>query len=363
MTTASLAARVVGLAAAGVGAARVARAARSLSERGEPVTAASVVALLEASLGDAAERGRAEAMASLRAHGASVVVVGELGYPSRLAWSWPDLGAPLWLFVRTPDEALPDGPAVAVVGTRHPSLDGLDTAYALGACLARSGVTVVSGLARGIDQAAHRGALDAGGRTIAVLGTGFGVDYPHGDEELRAAVAASGGLVTEYLPGTPPRGHQFLARNRIVAGLADATVVVEGRTRSGALATAQRAAEQGREVLACPGSINAPRSRAPLDLIRDGATVLTRLEDAVEAAGVHPLLLEDARTSDSGVGGDLPETSAAVLRLLGATPAAVDRLTAASGLTAGGVVAALADLVTRGLARRTASGVVRVATR
>jgi DNA processing protein len=164
------------------------------------------------------------------------------------------------------------------------------------------------------------------------------------------------GLVTELLPGAPPRGHQFLARNRIVAGLADATVVVEGRTRSGALATAQRAAEQGREVLACPGSINEPRSRACLDLIRDGATVLTRLEDAVEAAGVLGLRHEEA---SSTVPDDLSSEASKVLRLLGSTPASVDRLAQASGLGAAQVLTSLADLTTRGLARRTPAGVVR----
>ena len=128
-------------------------------------------------------------------------------------------------------------PAVAIVGTRGPTLDGVRTAHDLAAALAGAGVDVVSGLARGIDQAAHRGALDAGGRTYAVLGTGLGVDYPAGSATLRDRIVRSGALFTELPPATGPRPWQFLARNRIISGPADATVVVEGRARRGGLPT------------------------------------------------------------------------------------------------------------------------------
>ncbi len=238
------------------------------------------------------ERGPDQLARALLDQGARVLLAGRPRYPERLAWAWPELGAPPWLLWRGAPP--PHGPAVAVVGTRRATHDGLTTARALGRFLAARGITVVSGMARGIDQAAHLGALDAGGPTVAVLGTGFGVDYPHGDGALRDAVAASGGLVTEHPPGTPPRPHHFLTRNRIVAALADAVVVVEGHTRSGALHTARLAAEAGRDVFACPGSLNAPASRGPLDLVRDGAQVLTdfaALLDVlpVPAAAVRPL--------------------------------------------------------------------------
>lgn len=278
---------------------------------------------------------------------ARVLAVGRPGYPEQLAHAWPELGAPAWLFVR--GGPLPTGPAVAVVGTRRPTIDGLRTARSLAAFLADAGITVVSGLARGIDQAAHRGALDAGGATVGVLGTGFGVDYPAGAGGLRAAVATAGGLVTEYPPGTPPRPYQFLERNRIISGLVSALVVVEGRERSGALQTARLAAAQGREVFAVPGSLNAPASRGPLALIRDGARVLTCFADvldavpgAVAAPGTHPYATPSSPLFD----------------LLGAEPATAAALATAAEMPLDRALAELADLETQGLARHTARGFI-----
>lgn len=356
---ADLRARVVAVAcSADHEAVRAAVAARL--ERGDRVAAADVVADLEAKAAAGARTPPAavveRARTALAGCGAAVLVVGDAGYPRRLADAWPELGAPLWLFARGPVADGLAGPAVAVVGTRRPTLDGVRTARALGRLLAEHGVVVVSGLARGIDQAAHRGALDVDGATVAVLGTGFGVDYPRGDDALREAVAAAGGLVTEHLPGTPPRPHRFLWRNRIVAGLADATVVVEGRARSGALQTARLAAAQGREVLAVPGSLHAPASQAPLALIRDGATCVTRLDDVLEAIGVgsdpRPAPGPQQSALDLGPAGP-------VLDHLGSVPAAPGALAAATGLTVPLVLAALADLESRGLAVLTPRGAVR----
>ena len=291
------------------------------------------------------------------AHGAVVHVVGTGGYPRRLADAWPELGAPLWIFAIHPGAGLPDRPTAAVVGTRHPTLDGTRTAQELGRLLARAGVTVVSGMARGIDQAAHAGALEAGGRTVGVLGTGFGVDYPRHDGPMRDAVAASGGLVSELLPGTPPRKPSFLWRNRIIAGLADVTVVVEGRDGSGALQTARMAAAQGRDVLAVPGPVRAPTSRAPLDLIRDGAQPMTRLEDVLDVLGVASA--SPTRASAPQPETDLSEAARSVLPLLGAVPAASDALAAATRQPLPAVLAALTELARCGLAVTTPRGVVR----
>jgi DNA processing protein len=338
---------------------RVRDAVAGLLEDGAAPDADAVLSRLEALADDEqhplAQPGGVERTAGrLREVGAAVHVVGTPGYPSALQLAWPELGAPVWLFSRTSDGRLPEGPAVAVVGTRQPSLDGLRTARELGAMLAAAGVVVVSGMARGIDQAAHRGALTAGGLTVGVLGTGFGVDYPHRCGELREAVAGSGGLVSEYLPGTPPLPRHFLWRNRIIAALADVTVVVEGRARSGALQTARLAAAQGREVLAVPGSVNAPTSRAPLDLIRDGARPMTRFEDVLEALDGLPRTAAAQQVVDV----DLEETPHAVLRLLGPVPATATALAAASGRPVPEVLAAIADLNGRGLARLTPRGVV-----
>lgn len=358
----ALVARVVRLAAAEwVHPERVRRALAARLDAGRSTAAAPLIEALEVcGAGPLPSAAAAERLACrLLRLGTKIAVVGEPGYPARLSTAWPELGAPLWLFVRSADGRVPHGTAaVAVVGTRHPTLEGLRTARDLGRLLAGRGVVVVSGMARGIDQAAHTGALDADGATVGVLGTGLDVAYPAGHAGLRDAVAASGGLVSEYPPGTPPRPPNFLWRNRIVAGLADATVVVEGRARSGALQTARVAAAQGREVLAVPGSLYQPASRAPLDLIRDGARALTRLDDVFEVLGAlpPPAPPRGTQTPFPGVDGVAGE----VLRLLGAAPATPDRLAAASGHAVGAVLAALADLTARGLAATTPRGVVAV---
>lgn len=341
-------------------------------DAGQPTDAASVAgALVGGQLQDpAALDVSAQALCEL---GARVHVVGEPGYPRRLADAWPELGAPLWLAVRSPTGRLPDGPAVAVVGTRRPSLDGLRTGRALGRLLARHGITVISGLARGIDQEAHRGALDAGGATAAVLGTGLDVDYPAKDGTLRAEIADAGGLATELAPGAPPHARHFLARNRIISGLADATVVVEGRARSGALQTARMAASQGRDVFAVPGSLHQPTARGPLDLIRDGARCVTQLDDVLEAVKQPRLPLSSTEDRDvtesgdeeaSGIRGkaaaaDLGPDAAAVYALLGVVPAGPGRLADAAGLSVPATMAALSELLACGLAVRTARGLAR----
>jgi DNA processing protein len=200
---------------------------RCLAARLEAALATDAEAILEA-LEDAVRRRGAlatevatsRAGTALARTGAALLLVGQPGYPARLANAWPELGAPLWIFVRRLREVrLPDAPSVAVIGTRDPTLDGTRTATRLGRLLARHGVVVVSGMARGIDQAAHRGALDADGMTVGVLGTGFAVDYPYGDGALRERVAASGGLVTELLPGVGPKPRHFPCGKTILAVL------------------------------------------------------------------------------------------------------------------------------------------------
>ncbi len=396
VTGSALARRCLALLASGwVTPERLASAVRSLLESGPlddgsvcapdgEVSAERVVGLLEEAVRAAGAAAPPERIGAVRARlaatGAMIRVVGEPGYPGRLAWAWPELGAPLWLALRAGGGLLPDGPAVAVVGTRHPTLEGLRTATELARWLARRGVVVVSGMARGIDQAAHRGALEVGGPSVGVLGAGFDVDYPRGDAALREDVRASGGLVTELAPDAPPQPRNFLARNRIISGLADAVVVVEGGRRSGALATARLAAAQGRDVWAVPGPLSAPTSQAPLALIRDGAQVLTRfddLADCLQGAGRSGIPaegrsgLEDAGDR-AGTAADPPTAphqpavpasmspaAAAVLTLLGAVPAAPGDLAAASGLPLPAVLAATSELVARGLAAATARGLVR----
>lgn len=219
---------------------------------------------------------------SLAEAGLVHVGMGAAGYP-------PALGAlhdpPFGLFGRgAVPEALArlvEGPAVAVVGSRRATGAGLAFARDLGACLAERGAVVVSGLAHGIDAAAHQGALEAGGVTVAVLGCGVDVPYPRRNRGLAARIAERGALLSEYWPGTPPAPWRFPARNRIVAGLAGAVAVVEAGRRSGALITADFALELGRPVLAVPGWPGALASEGCNGLLRAGAGLLETCDDVV----------------------------------------------------------------------------------
>lgn len=230
-------------------------------------------------------------------------------------------------------------PCVAVVGARACSPYGTAVALAFGRELAAAGVVVVSGLARGVDAAAHRGALDAG-KTVAVLGCGVDRDYPRAHAALAAAIAQRGLILSEYPPGVEPAPWRFPARNRLVAGLSTATVVVEARERSGALITADLALDEGREVLAVPGEITSHLSRGVNQLLRLGATPATCVDDVLSAIGIEAPHVERVRLE-----GRLEVVRAAV----GSAPSAVDELVAQTGLAAGEVAAALAELELLGL--------------
>ncbi len=203
------------------------------------------------------------------------------GYPSRLY----DLGAPPPILFVQGEIAPADELAVAIVGTRHATRYGLRQAERFAYGLAKAGVTVISGLARGIDAACHEGALGAGGRTIAVLGSGLGHIYPKEHQSLAASVRQSGAVLSEYAPDAKPRAGMFPQRNRLISGLSLATLVIEAPERSGSLITARLAGEQGREVLALPGAVNSRASRGCNQLIRDGATLVQSVEDVLESLG------------------------------------------------------------------------------
>jgi DNA processing protein len=257
------------------------------------------------------------------------------GFPAALAAIFD---APAGLFVRGRGElALLDRPAVAVVGARSCSAYGADVARMLGRELAAAGLVVVSGLARGVDGHAHRGALDAGGLTVAVLGCGVDRDYPAAHAELAARIADRGLVVSEYAPGVEPAPWRFPARNRIVAGLAQATIVVEARERSGALITADLALEEGREVFAVPGEITSSLSAGSNRLLRNGATTLTAVADVLEAFGIEP-------DPPAAAPPELGETAAQVLARLEAEPMPADALARTLGLDPGGLAAALTEL-------------------
>jgi DNA processing protein len=250
---------------------------------------------------------------------------------------------PRSLFLRgAADAEILARPAVAIVGARACSSYGAQVARMLGRELAAAGLVVVSGLARGIDGEAHRGALDAGGLTVAVLGCGIDRDYPAAHAELARRICERGLLVSEYEPGVEPAPWRFPARNRIIAGLAAVTVIVEARERSGALITADFALEDGREVFAVPGEITGMLSTGTNRLLRQGATPLTAAGDVLElfelAAAQRP---------------EMPEvgaSAAVVLERLADGAASADELARATGLEPGRLAAALAELELGGLA-------------
>jgi DNA processing protein len=250
--------------------------------------------------------------------GARLVLLTDADYPALLR---PIDLPPPFLLVRG-DLRREDALGVAIVGSRRGSPYGLRIAERLGADLGGRGVTVVSGLARGIDTAAHRGALDAGGRTIAVLGSGVDVLYPPENGRLAREAAKAGAVVSQFPMGAPPLPHHFPARNRLIAGLTLGTVVVEAAERSGALITARLAGELGREVYAVPGNVSAEGSQGTNGLIRDGARLIQGWEDVVAEwpadlrGALRPVLASDP--SSRGDAAELPAGGAsALLALLG----------------------------------------------
>jgi DNA processing protein len=187
---------------------------------------------------------------------------------------------------------------VAVIGARAASQEGLTAAYEIAYDLARAGVVVISGLARGVDSSAHRGALDAGGPTIAVLGTGIDVVYPAENAELSDRIASSGLLLTEFQPESVPEDWHFPRRNRIISGLSKAVVVVEAREKSGSLITARLAADQGRDVMAVPGTFVGGRNRGANALLRDGAKLVESAVDILQELGIETSLSRRSAPGD-----------------------------------------------------------------
>ena len=280
----------------------------------------------------------------IRARGIQVLTWEDAAYPERLgALEQP----PPVLYLR--GAILPeDAWAVAVVGTRRVTRYGRQVAEEIGAALARQGITVVSGLARGVDGIAHRAALQAGGRTIAVLGSGVDHIYPPEHRRLAEEIITAGALVSDYPPGTPPDAANFPPRNRIIAGLALATVVVEAGETSGALVTARFAAEQGREVFAVPGGIYAPQSKGPNRLIKNGAHPFLSVDDLLEVLNITQV--EQYRQARLALPDDPVESK--LLSLLRDEPLHVDELRAQADLPVAQVSAALTMMELKGLVRQ-----------
>lgn len=279
-----------------------------------------------------------------------VITLGDEAYPPELLQTEDP---PLLLYVLGQLPALRHPQRLAIVGSRNPTPQGALNARQFAQALGRAGVCVVSGLALGVDGAAHEGALEAGAPTLAVVGTGLDRVYPSRHRDLAHRIAAQGALISEYPLGTPPLAPNFPKRNRIIAGLSQGTLVVEAALQSGSLITARLAAEQGREVFAIPGSIHSPQARGCHALIRQGAKLVESAQDILEELRVPdplrdvPVAALPARTEDE------------LLDLMGFDPVGLDALQARCGLDTATLQARLLELELDGHIARLPGGLLQ----
>ena len=272
-----------------------------------------------------------------------VVTLGDPRYPDALLHT---ADPPLLLYTQGRCELL-RGDSLAVVGSRNPTPQGSENARAFSAHLSRSGLTIVSGMALGVDGAAHAGGLEGAASTIAVVGTGLDRVYPRRHLELAHRIAAEGLIASEYALGTPPLAEHFPNRNRIIAGLTRGTLVVEAALKSGSLITARLASEAGREVFAIPGSIHSPQSRGCHALIRQGAKLVERAEDVLEELRLPAGPAPAAAAADRAPGKEDP-----VLAALGFDPVTLDALVARTGWAPADLNIRLLDLELEGRVMR-----------
>jgi DNA processing protein len=306
-----------------------------LSRRRSELTAFIGSVSLEALDSSAVRQAVDRALDWAGAEGHSIVTLAEEIYPRALL----EIADPPPLLYAHGRLELLQRPALAIVGSRNASAQGETNAAHFARALSEAGLTVVSGLALGIDAAAHRGGLASVGSTIAVLGTGIDVIYPSRNTELAAQIAASGLLVSEFPLGTPAIAHNFPRRNRLISGLARGCLVVEAAVASGSLITARCAADQGREVFAIPGSIHSPLSKGCHALIKSGAKLVESAEDVLaELAGFQPSVQASTVASPAAQ----PETG--LLAAMGHDPVDVDSLCTRAGLSAEEVTSQLLRL-------------------
>lgn len=287
-----------------------------------------------------------------------VLTIADPGYPPALLQT---ADPPLLLYVQG-DTARLAGPLLAIVGSRHPTAQGADNARAFAAALAARGWTIVSGLAHGIDAAAHEGALQAGpggAGTVAVVGTGPDRVYPSSHRGLAHRIVHQGAIVSEFAPGVPALEENFPQRNRIIAGLAAGTLVVEAAVRSGSLITARLAAEAGREVFAIPGSIHSPQSRGCHALLKQGAKLVETAEDVAEelrGAPMRPAAPDTPQGSLPLAPAAMPGAEDPLLEAMGHDPVTLDALLARTGETVDRLSARLLDLELDGRVARLPGG-------
>jgi len=280
----------------------------------------------------------------IEATGISVLIQQDENYPKRLK----ELDQPPPL-IYTQGEIIPDDEwSVAIVGTRRVTAYGRQVAEDIAGSLARNGLTIISGLARGVDSIAHQAALNAGGRTIAVLGSGLDRIYPPENRRLAEQIKASGALISEYSPSTPPEASNFPQRNRLISGLSLAVIVVEAGIKSGALITANFAADQGREVFAVPGNITSPGSMGTNRLISNGAHPMLGADQVLEILELG--LVAEHRSARVALPSDALE--AQLFETLGGEPLHIDEITNRTEIPVEKVTATLALMELKGMVRQ-----------
>jgi DNA processing protein len=280
----------------------------------------------------------------LQAKGITVLIQTDDAYPRRLR----EIEQPPPVIYQMGELTEGDEWAVAVVGTRRLTAYGRQVAEEIAGTLARNGITVVSGLARGVDSISHQAALSAGGRTVAVLGSGVDRIYPPENRRLAEQIIQHGALISDYAPGTPPEASNFPPRNRLISGLSLAVVVVEAGGTSGALITASFAADQGREVFAVPGNITSPGSKGTNRLIRDGAAPLLNPEQVLEA--LELTMVAEQRTARVVLPADAVE--AQLFEALGPEPLHIDEIRTRTEIPIEKVTATLALMELKGMVRQ-----------
>jgi DNA processing protein len=333
----------------------------------------SIEAIFTASRGQLEKTlvGKHEAINALLAGPDENVLKSELEWLSEpghylLTWSDPDYPVllreipdpPLVLYVAGERQLL-SARQLAIVGSRNPTPMGRENARAFAKSLAGAGLVITSGMALGVDGAAHRGALEAGGKTIAVAGTGLDRVYPARHRDLAHEIVKHGALVSEFPLGTPPLPENFPVRNRIISGLSLGTLVVEAALQSGSLITARMANEQGREVFAIPGSIHAPQSRGCHALIRQGAKLVETAQDILEELGPLAGLALQAAHENTPPPPRLNSTMVTLLEHIGHDPVSIDTLIERSGLTADAVSSMLLQMELNGLVSNCPGGKVQ----
>ena len=302
-------------------------------------------------------RGQPEQMASLRERAEAAMRRARASGMTPMTWSDPRYPAALAAIIDPPPLLWTRGvvdalstQAVAIVGSRAASTYALSVAARLAADLAARGVTIVSGLARGVDSAAHRGALSAGGVTVAVLGSGLDVIYPHEHAPLARDIEKEGAVISEVAPGTPPQTWLFPLRNRIISGLSRAVVVIEAGEKSGSLITARSALEQGRDVLAVPGNVLSGRNRGAHALLKDGAKIVESADDILEELGLGAAAAQAATARTTA-------PIDPILRCLTpGEPSDLDELAERSGLTPARLLPRLMQLELQGSVARVGGG-------